>query len=116
MLTLVKRMKPKYLSFWEPSSLYFFHLCFASMQPTLDYVWWTGKEHYGLLKFTVCNVRTLISLMIKTPLINQYLGSHTDWSELLFSVVSSVHACGEMLRLTGSVIKKKRQNTPKLVS
>lgn len=55
------------------------------------------------------------SVMIKISMINQYLGSNIDWSEL-FSVVSSAHPCGEMLRLTGSVIKKKRQNTPKLVS
>lgn len=42
---------------------------------------------------------------IKTPLTNQYLGSNTDWCELLLSR-------GEILKLTGPVTKKKRQNTP----
>lgn len=85
------------------------------MQPTLDYVWWLGEGHYGRLKFIVDNVWTLISSMIKTSLINQYLESKTDWHELLFSVLSSVHTWGEMLRLTGPAIKKKGQRTLRLV-
>lgn len=85
------------------------------MQPTLDYVWWLGEGHYGRLKFIVYNVWTLISSMIKTSLINQYLGIKIDWNELLFSVLSSVHSWGEMLRLTGPAIKKKGQHTLRLV-
>lgn len=84
------------------------------MQPTLDYVWWLGEGHYGWLKFIVYNVWTLISSMIKTSLINQYLGSKIDWNELLFSVLSSVHSWSEMLRLTRPAIKKKGQHTLRL--
>lgn len=85
------------------------------MQPTLDYVWWLGEGHYGWLKFIVYNVWTLISSIIKTSLINQYLGSNRDWNEPLFSVVSPVHPWGEMLRLRGPAIKKKGQHTLRLV-
>lgn len=77
----------------------------------------TCMDMYGLLNFIVYDVWTLISIMIKAPLIHQYLESKTDWCALLFSGVSSVLPCSEMLRLTGSVIEKKRWNTPhKLVS
>lgn len=72
-------------------------------------------SNYGWLKFIVDNVWTLISSMIKTSLINQYLGSKIDWHELLFSVLSSVHPWAEMLRLTGPAIKKKGQHTLRLV-
>lgn len=71
-------------------------------------------SNYGWLKFIVDNVWTLISSMIKTSLINQYLGSKIDWHELWFSVLSSVHPWAEMLRLTGPAIKKKGQHTLRL--